>query len=292
MSTTLTGKIKYIEAPNSGHAPYANSLFIDDDIKALVDTNCGPDNIEYFLHRPVDVIVNSHFHEDHIWNNYKFPQAKIWAHTADAPAIRSADTFAAYYGLQQYNEAEMWEYYMKVIEFHPTSVQREFQDREILDFGTTKLQVIHTPGHTPGHCCFLIADSILFSTDFGLNTFGPWYGSLCSDVTDLINSIKLCMEIKPAMVIPSHRPIVTTDIQERWQKYLDVVYEREERLLKALQKPSTLEELRDLYICYGPAWKKFKPRTAFEKFFVLAHLKRLLALGEIKTSDGLYYAIK
>lgn len=285
----LTGKINYIQAPKNGFAPYANSLFIDDDIKALLDTNCGPANIDAFLNEQVDVIINSHFHEDHVWNNYKFTQAEIWAPADDAPAIRSWDVFEDYYGLTQYNEANMWEYYKKTIEVNPTEVHREFKDKEILDFGTTKIQVIHTPGHSPGHCCFLIEDSILFSTDFGLNAFGPWYGHLCSNVTDLINSLKLCLEINPSMIIPSHRSIITEDIPKKLQDYLNVVYQREEKLLKSLQKPSTLDELRDLYICYGQYWESFPPRKAFEKFFILAHLKRLLTLGEIRQTGDKYY---
>lgn len=291
MTRIITGKIKYIEAPNKGYAPYANSLFIDDDIKALLDTNCGPSNIDFFLHQPVDVIINSHFHQDHVWNNYQFTQAEIWAHTKDAPAIRSLDVFQDYYGLAQYNEeeAEIWKNYRKTIEIHPSKVHREFNDQEILDFGSTHIQVIHTPGHSPGHCCFLLEDSILFCTDFGLNTFGPWYGHPCSNVTDLINSINLCLELNPTILIPSHRAIITEDIPQKLQNYLNVIYDREERLLKSLKRPSTLDELRDLFICYGPTWPKYPPRKAFEKFFILAHLKHLLSLGEIKKVDNKYY---
>lgn len=283
-----TGKIRYIEAPKAGYAPYANSLFIDDDIKALLDTNCGPDNIDLLQNYPIDVVINSHFHEDHIANNHKFPRAEIWAPADDAAAIRNWDDFESYYGLTLYNETDLWQSYCKGIEFYPAEVQYEFYDRETLDFGTTRIQVVHTPGHTPGHCCFLIEDSVLFSTDFGLNAFGPWYGHLCSDVTDLINSLKLCIEINPSIIIPSHRPIITEGIPQKFQRYLDVVYDHEDRLLKSLRKPSTLNELRDLYICYGPSWSKFPPRRAFEKFFILAHLKRLLTLGEVIQIEDKY----
>lgn len=292
MTRIITGKIQYIEAPNKRYAPYyTHSLFIDDDIKALLDSNCGPSNIDFFLHRPVDVIINSHFHQDHVWNNYRFTQSEIWAHTKDAPAIRSLDVFQDYYGIKQYDEeeTEIWEEYKNTIEIHPSEVHREFKDREILDFGSTQIQVIHAPGHSPGHCCFLLQDSILFSTDFGLNAFGPWYGHPCSDVADLINSIQLCLEITPSMIIPSHRPIITEDIPEKLKNYLNVIYDREERLLKVLKKPSTLNELRDLFICFGSSWRKYPPRKAFEKFFILAHLKHLLSLGEIKKMDNKYY---
>lgn len=289
MCKVLSGKIKYIEAPDTGRTAYANSLLIDDEIKALLDTNCGSSNIEFFQEQAVDVIINSHFHEDHVWNNYKFPQAEIWAHSQDAEAIQSLDVFTDNYGLLKYNEKELWDYYMNIIEVHPTAVDRKFEDREILDFGSTQIQVIHTPGHTPGHCCFLIADSMLFSTDFALNAFGPWYGHLCSNVTDLIESINLCIEIKPSMIIPSHRAIITENIPQKLQDYRNVLYVREEKILKSLQNPATLEELRDLYICYGRYWKDFPPRPAFEKFYVLAHLERLLSLGEIKQNGNIYY---
>lgn len=291
MNRIITGKIQYIEAPNNGYAPYANSLFIDDDIKALLDTNCGPANINFFLKQSVDVIINSHFHQDHVRNNYKFTRAEIWAHTKDAPAIRSLEVFHDYYGISQYNEeeTEIWEKYREDIDIQPSGVHREFTDREILDFGSTQIQVIHTPGHSPGHCCFLLGNSILFSTDFGLNAFGPWYGHPCSDVTDLINSIKLCIEINPSILIPSHRAIITEDIPQKLQNYLNVIHNHEEKLLNSLKKPSTLDELRDLFICYGPSWSKYPPRKAYEKFFILAHLKRLLSLGEIKESDNQYY---
>lgn len=39
-------------------------------------------------------------------------------------------------------------------------------DGETVDFGPIALEVIHTPGHTPGHCCLYLRDEgILFSGD-------------------------------------------------------------------------------------------------------------------------------
>ena len=34
------------------------------------------------------------------------------------------------------------------------------QDNQIINFGESSLKVIHTPGHTPGSCCFLISSSV------------------------------------------------------------------------------------------------------------------------------------
>lgn len=38
------------------------------------------------------------------------------------------------------------------------SADRYLIDGDELDFGEFKLQVMHTPGHTPGSCCFVVAN--------------------------------------------------------------------------------------------------------------------------------------
>jgi hydroxyacylglutathione hydrolase len=40
----------------------------------------------------------------------------------------------------------------------------ELSDGQVIEFGDEKIRVIHTPGHTPGGCCFLVRDK-LFSGD-------------------------------------------------------------------------------------------------------------------------------
>lgn len=43
---------------------------------------------------------------------------------------------------------------------------QSLRDGQILDLGGITFEVRHTPGHTPGHCCFLVAaEGVLFSGD-------------------------------------------------------------------------------------------------------------------------------
>lgn len=43
---------------------------------------------------------------------------------------------------------------------------RLLRDRDVLNLGNRRLEVIHTPGHSPGHCCFYEAErGYLFSGD-------------------------------------------------------------------------------------------------------------------------------
>jgi glyoxylase-like metal-dependent hydrolase (beta-lactamase superfamily II) len=49
----------------------------------------------------------------------------------------------------------------------PLPVDRYINDEEHFDIGGMRASVIHTPGHTPGSCCFSLEEkeSVLFSGD-------------------------------------------------------------------------------------------------------------------------------
>jgi hydroxyacylglutathione hydrolase len=51
-------------------------------------------------------------------------------------------------------------------DYAPPERYTDLADGEILDLAGMRFEVLHTPGHTPGHCCFRLADAgILFSGD-------------------------------------------------------------------------------------------------------------------------------
>lgn len=51
-------------------------------------------------------------------------------------------------------------------DFAPPEELIDLEDGQVLELAGLSLEVIHTPGHTPGHCCFhLDAEGVLFSGD-------------------------------------------------------------------------------------------------------------------------------
>lgn len=280
-----------VEAPNQAKFPYCHCLYIQDEMNVLIDTGCGLEDAALLNKEHIDIIINSHFHEDHILHNTLFPNAEVLAHKADIPAIESLDIFLEYYGFNEHNALDIGWDFINSIDLKPSPVNREITDGEILDFGKVKLQVIHTPGHTPGHCCFYEEKTgLLFLGDIDLSTFGPWYGHACSDIDDFIASIKKCIEISPSIAVSCHKGIFTEDIKQRLEKYVNTIYTKHDMVLDSLSTPHTLEELTDKQIFYGNR-TKFNPLfRLLEKMAIILHLERLKKLGLIEYSDNYYFS--
>ncbi|MGB3478625.1 MAG: MBL fold metallo-hydrolase [bacterium] len=89
------------------------------------------------------------------------------------------------------------------------------QDGQIIKFGHEQITVLHTPGHTPGGCCFLIGAD-LFSGD---TLFPGGHGNVSfrgGDQQAILKSIKEKLLVLPdkTKVHPGHGP-ATTIGQER-----------------------------------------------------------------------------
>ncbi len=286
----LTEHLIFVDGPNKGKFPFCNGLLINDKVRALIDTDMALEDIEQLAAGGMDLIINSHYHEDHVLHNQKFTNAPVYAHPLDVPGY-ALEGYLEMYGFVG-EDRETGLEFIRSFGWQPSPVHRELQDGQILDFGHVALQVIHTPGHTPGHCAFFDRESgILFAGDIDLTSFGPWYGSACSNIDDFIESIKKCMELDPRLIISSHRLLVTEDIQAELQKYLDIIYRREQDVLKALQTPMNLEQLTDLQIFYGQKAKFDALLRFFEKMAITKHLERLMRLKQVGINGSDYYLL-
>ena len=95
-------------------------------------------------------------------------------------------------------------------------VQRMFSDGEIFDLGERKVQVVHTPGHSPGHCCFYEAErGYLYSGDLiysgCLDIFYP-----TTDPKQFWQSVKKVQSLHLKHILPGHHSFsVSTDLADR-----------------------------------------------------------------------------
>lgn len=110
-------------------------------------------------------VINTHCHTDHAMSDAKWRQmgAQIMIQEADAEAVEKATRVTGYY---REREAKKPPENRHV--FPPCKVDHRLSDGEELQLGNKLLQVIHTPGHTPGSACFLLqidGKNVLFSGD-------------------------------------------------------------------------------------------------------------------------------
>ncbi|UCD19323.1 MAG: MBL fold metallo-hydrolase [candidate division WOR-3 bacterium] len=92
----------------------------------------------------------------------------------------------------------------------------ELHDGQSIEFGGEELSVIHTPGHTPGGCCFLVGD-VLISGDT-LFPNGPGNTSFPGgDEKAIRRSIRDKLMVLPdrTVVYPGHGPETTIGKERR-----------------------------------------------------------------------------
>ncbi|MDH3260118.1 MAG: MBL fold metallo-hydrolase [Acidimicrobiia bacterium] len=108
-------------------------------------------------------------------------------------------------------------------DFSPPARRIALSDGQILRLAGFDLQVVHTPGHTPGHCCFLIRDEgILFSGDhlfagsIGRTDLpGGDYDTLMDSMRDKVLPLD-----DQVLVYPGHGPTTTLARERRTNPFL------------------------------------------------------------------------
>jgi len=284
-------RVFLLQDPHQARIPHCHCIYIDDDRRVLIDSSSGPDLLQILAGRGVDLLLTSHFHEDHILNHDAFPDAEIWAHYLDAPGIRSAEGFKSLYGFNVFGQDKLGDLFIQGFGIKDNyRVDGEFVDGQVFDLGHTQLQVMHLPGHTAGHCGFYFPEEhILFTGDIDLSGFGPWYGNVVSDVDEFITSINKIKELRPRIIISSHQGIIKDNLNLRLNRYLQAIYQHEEDLLSILQKPQAIGELADHHIIYGKPREPYAIYRLGEKISLMVHLRRLQRLGVVKFEGGIYY---
>ncbi|MBN1848962.1 MAG: MBL fold metallo-hydrolase [Deltaproteobacteria bacterium] len=76
------GRVRYIKG---GKYPQCHTVFIDDEIRVLIDPACDAEKLKPIQsEKSIDIVINSHCHEDHFLNNYLFPEAQLWVPALEA----------------------------------------------------------------------------------------------------------------------------------------------------------------------------------------------------------------
>lgn len=250
--------------------PSSNSIVIQDQKTVLIDTGSRGEILKK-LSDEVDMILNSHYHHDHIKYNSMFD--KVHINEVEAPALEGPDRYLDVCGVSdQEIKNTMKESFLSDRLWVKNVTPFTFD--QVLDFGKTQWEPIHTPGHSPGHCClYEQGRNILFVGDYGPENFGPWYGWPCCNLEELVESIEKIIEIDPELVLSSHTEPLTEGIREEMERYRSILFGRDEKISNLKREGKNIEEIMEENVFYNEDLRSVPAFQYFEKTMIKKHLE-------------------
>jgi glyoxylase-like metal-dependent hydrolase (beta-lactamase superfamily II) len=179
----------------------------------IIDPGADEHKIRRILNRYMlepAFIINTHGHIDHIGCDDKFG-VPVYVHRQELGLLRDPQLNLSNFLMPSYNiKAKI----------------KTLEDKEIVELDQLQLEVIHTPGHTPGGICLLMkkpTDKILFTGDtlfyqgIGRTDFPG------ANERELIKSIKdKLLKLNDDIVIyPGHGPSSTIGEEKRHNPFLN-----------------------------------------------------------------------
>lgn len=154
--------------------------------------------------------------------------------------------------LKKQNSATVWKLPRSSTDIDITDEEKSIEwnsldCNQLIEVEGAKLQIKPTPGHTTDHyCLYMEEENILFSGDciLGEGT------AVFEDLHDYMISLKNILKIAPTLIYPGHGPVITDPVS-RIQYYIQHRQQREEEILKCLQKKTEpISEMEIVQIVY------------------------------------------
>jgi len=179
------------------------------DDAVVVDPGYSPELVRAMLgregKRPVAVLA-THGHFDHVGSAAEFcgDELPFYIHEADAPALADPVAWGAGYASPPV----------------PVKDVRTVTGGDVLTFAGFAIEVVHTPGHTPGSVCFLtdgwvLSGDLVFAGAIGRSDFPN------SSPGDMDQSLRRFLELPDTLdVLPGHGPRTTVGRERQRNPFL------------------------------------------------------------------------
>ena len=166
--------------------------------------------------RPEDIsiLVNTHSHPDHAAGDFeireRFPTIRIAAHKSEVPFIEDPQSlwngFVAKLKSPFYGWTEVGKRLFIAEMGKPSKVDIQLVDKSVVMAGDRELEVLHTPGHSPGSICLYDrSDGILITGD-SVQCRGTRVDpcALISDVTAYVASLQRLRQMNISLLLTGH----------------------------------------------------------------------------------------
>ncbi len=269
------------------------------DIKKVVITHIHPDH--YGLSTKIKQICGAQVSIHRIDAGFIFPRYKDFADLVKKTAELLRQNGVPENELPQLKEASLW--MNKYVT--PDSPEVMLEDGDIISNDSFELEVLLTPGHSPGHICLyeqerrfiLTGDHVLYDTNPHVG-FNPQSGD--NPLGNYISSLKKLERLKVHFILPGHGPMFNA-LGLRIENILQHHEERKRAIMRSLH-----DGLKTAYeIAQQIPWMVNEGGTAFQDLPVwdkrmavtetLAHLKLLMEedrVGNVDMDGASLYLVK
>ncbi len=286
----LTDTVSVLGGANSGGYPSGNSLLV----RGAGETILIDPSIDVVsrggVPAPVDAVMNSHSHEDHMAGNGLFSNVPLHVHHDDLPGVASMDGLMAVYGLEGDARREFEATVLDEFHYAPRPDAHGFSDGHVFDLGGVSVEAVHLPGHTRGHSGFRM-DRVFFLSDIDLTGFGPYYGDVWSDLDDFEESlVKVRGEEADFYVTFHHKGVI--EGRDTFVGMLDafhaVIGRRHEAMLDFLAEPHTVADMVEHRFVYRPH-VEMAFVDSVERRSAEMHVARMIRRGEaVEVGPGVH----
>ncbi|MFJ6700923.1 MBL fold metallo-hydrolase [Streptomyces sp. NPDC091272] len=185
---------------------------------------------------PPCAVVNTHFHGDHTYGNFVFPEALTIGHARTRTMTRAA-------GLHM---ATLWPD-VRWGDIEVTPPQLTFQDRTTLHIGAIQAELIHIgpAAHTTDDTVVWLPDQrVLFTGDLAMNGVTPFCAM--GSVAGSLRALDRLRALGATTIVPGHGPVGGPEILDANAAYLRRVQQLAHEGTRSATDPLTLARATDL----------------------------------------------
>ena len=237
----ITEHIEYLRPDNEIGRFLCSGMIVRGSGRVFFDANFGEARTkELLVSEKPDFALISHYHLDHaLWGGFvrSTSGAELFVPLGEEDYVAKPDLFLERTSGQAPSSGLWKQFVLDHLKFKGVRDFETYDGSFSLDLKKTKMVFFHAPGHSPGHMTVHFPkEGILFTSDLGFGSFGPWYGFEDCDICEYVESLLSLKAMKPSLLLTGHDGVISQGIERVFDRTIEAFFVREDMIREGLEK--------------------------------------------------------